>query len=282
MSMVSCSGIRGIVRPSTTGPPASFQPGVSTWTGSGKPGTNAVRVAWAGSRFLNSASVQGSRISPVVASTTSSGTSRASPSRPSGSTTRWVAVRATGSTTTDLTSPRNPSLQRASLPITSVINSRPPCVSQDGPLSVQAFLPFRGATRVTRMSEDDRPLLTVTRSGSFDSSTRKLLLPQLRSRNRPHYGANDTAQRSSLRDLARAPPVLNRVLWSSCNPPRRGDPGGTRPAHRARPAWLRHGLGHDGLLCPSPGPVRPGRAGERRRRLPPPTRHPGFPPPVLG
>ena len=67
--------------------------------------------------------VQRSRTSPVVASTRSRGTSRPSPCRCFGSTTRWVTARATGSTTTRLTSPQTPSVQLASAPIVNCVVS---------------------------------------------------------------------------------------------------------------------------------------------------------------
>src|SRR5690349_19615458 len=61
--------------------------------------------------------VQRSWISPSVASARSSGTSRPSPLRPAGSTTRWVSSRVTGLMTTRVTSPQAPSAHLTAAPI---------------------------------------------------------------------------------------------------------------------------------------------------------------------
>src|SRR5580700_8806670 len=82
-------------------------------------------VSSAGSSCANSARVHRILIVPVAASamsTRSSGTSRASPARPFGSTTRWVSDRATGSTITRRTSPQSPSVQLASAPIVNEVS----------------------------------------------------------------------------------------------------------------------------------------------------------------
>ena len=83
------------------------------------PGTNCVSSA--GSSCSKAASVHCSRTPGGAASARSIGTSRASPERSFGSTTRWVTVWATGSTTTRVSSPHTPSAQRASLPIVNCV-----------------------------------------------------------------------------------------------------------------------------------------------------------------
>src|SRR3954447_26003354 len=78
-------------------------------------------VSSASSSCSNSASVQRRSSCSLVASTRSRGTSRPSPWRCFGSTTRWVTLRATGSTTTRSTSPQIPSLQLTSTPIVNFV-----------------------------------------------------------------------------------------------------------------------------------------------------------------
>ena len=80
-------------------------------------------VSSADSRSANSARVQRILTWPDEASTRSRGTSRASPKRPFGSTTRWVTSRATGLTITRRTSPQSPSVQLASAPIVNVVSA---------------------------------------------------------------------------------------------------------------------------------------------------------------
>src|ERR1035441_1188525 len=109
--------------------------------------------------------VQRSLISPPVASTRSRGTSRPSPCRCFGSTTRCVTARATGSTITRITSPQAPSLQLASAPIVNGVVSaicHPPSPARTlPPLLTGCAAPFRReAVSAARLSQREAGTVT--------------------------------------------------------------------------------------------------------------------------